>query len=422
MRQGRQGNLPLFFFARHPGLRHKIAGSGGGGAAHGEQGLRHLTIGSRLAAVAVRSTLPGLFSLFLSTSLAMADNATQCKAGIGSDGKLHSGADAGKVAEACLAAAGNGDAQAYYRAGLVLEQGIGGHKDTVKAEDWYRKAAGKGEVEAQLALGRLAEAQKKPDIALGWYSRAALKNSKAGQDALQRLRLASPKAMWDAALYTIEIDPSLGSDSDFKKWGSGIVIAPDMVLTNEHVVASCTQMAVAPGLPARVLATDADKDLAVIKTTIPLGAPVAFASDKTLPADMPLYTGGYPEVDKDTDAALFVMTTGQISPRKIDPETGRDYWMLTNQIHPGNSGGPLFDDSGRVVGVIAAERPITGIVKKTAAKDGREGMAVRAEWARAFLDKNGIAYTTADKGPVANAAADMERHAAAATVLVECFE
>lgn len=380
-----------------------------------------MTIRSRLAISSLFTLSIALASL-TATPAAAADNASQCTAGLGNDGKLHSGADAGKVGDACLAAANSGDAQTYYRAGLVLEQGIGRPKDTAKAENWYRKAAGKGQVDAQLALGRLAEADGEADKALGWYSRAALKSSKDALAALQRLRKAEPEAMWNAALYTIEIDPSLGTDSDFKKWGSGILIGPDLVLTNEHVVESCTQMAVAPGLPARVLATDADKDLAVIKTTVQLGASVPFAPGNTVPGDMQLYTGGFPEVDKDTDEARFTMTTGRLSDRKADAETARSFWLLTNQIHPGNSGGPLFDDSGRVVGIIAAERPITGIVKKTAAKGGHEGMAVRGDQARAFLDLHKIAYTTAETGPVTNAAADMENHAAAATVLVECFK
>ena len=378
-----------------------------------------MTIRSRLA-ISSFFTLSIALAYLSTTPANAADNASQCAAGLGNDGKLHSGADAGKVGDACLAAANGGDAQTYYRAGLVLEQGIGRPKDAAKAENWYRKAAGKGQVDAQLALGRIAEADGKPDKALGWYSRAALKNNKTALAALHRLRVEKPKAMWEAAEFTIEIDPSLGTDSQFAKSGSGIIIGPDLVLTNEHVVAGCTQMAVAPGLPARVLASDATKDLAVIKTTIPLGEPVPFAPGNTLPTEMSLYTGGYPGIG--SDAPTFVMTTGHLSTRKINSDDARDYWLLSNQINPGNSGGPLFDDSGRVVGVVAAELPVTGIVKKTAPKGGHEGMAVRSEWARAFLDKHKIAYITAETGPVTNAAASMETHAAAATVLVECFE
>ncbi|WP_374314160.1 trypsin-like peptidase domain-containing protein [Dongia sp.] len=350
---------------------------------------------------------------------ATADSASQCTASLAPDGKLHSGADAAKTADACLAAASGGSVQVYYLAGLVLEQGIGKPKDVAKAEDWYRKAANKGEVKAQLAMGRLAEARGKNDVAMGWYSRAALKNSRPAQEALLRLRTDDPYAMWDAAEFAIAIDDSLGRESDMMKSGSGIIIGEGVVLTNEHVVSGCSQMAVAPGLPARVLATDAEKDLAVIKTPIPLGAPVPLSAENTLAAEMDLYTGGYPGIGN--AEPNFAMTTGRLSTRKIDSDDAANYWLLSNQINPGNSGGPLMDESGRVVGVVSAELPVTGIVKKSAPKKAKEGMAVRSEIVRSFLEKHSITYKIAAKGPVADAAADMKHHAAAVTVLVECF-
>ncbi|WP_374384648.1 tetratricopeptide repeat-containing serine protease family protein [Dongia sp.] len=354
----------------------------------------------------------------LSAGAALADNATQCMSSLSLDGQLHSGADAAKVADACLAAAGNSP-QTSYLAGIVLEKGIGKPKDAGKAEDWYRKAANKGQVQAQMAMGRLAEGKHKNDQALAWYSRAALKDFAPGREALLRLRVEDPYAMWDAAEFAIAIDDSLGRDADFTKSGSGIVIGDNLVVTNEHVVAGCKKMAVSPGLPARVLASDAARDLAVIKTSIPLGTPVAIASGNEIAPEMALYTGGYPGLGDDDPT--FVMTDGRLADRKLKGDDVLNYWLLTNQIHSGNSGGPLLDSSGLVVGVVAAELPVTGIVKKDAPKNARNGMAIRAEILRGFLDEHDIAYGRADKGPVADAAAGMKRHAAAITVLVECF-
>ncbi len=235
-----------------------------------------------------------------------------------------------------------------------------------------------------------------------------------------RLRIADPHAVWKAALTAIVIDPSLGSDEEFSKSGSGIIIAEAIVLTNEHVVAGCKQVAVAPGIPARVLAADADKDLAVIKAAIPLGAPVPISNGNTLGEDADLFTGGFPGIGlNDPD---FAMTSGRLSSRKLSGDDIKNYWLLTNQINPGNSGGPLMDETGLVVGVVSAELPVTGIVKKNAPKNARDGMAIRAETVRGFLDDHKIAFESAEKGPLANAAADMRHHAAAASVLVECFE
>ena len=351
-------------------------------------------------------------------SVAMADSASQCAASLGLDGKLHSGADAVQVADACLASAGN-NPQASYLAGVVLENGIGKPKDAGKAEDWYRKAANKGQVQAQMAMGRIAEGKHKNDQALAWYSRAALKDYKPAQAALLRLRTDDPYAMWDAAEFAIAIDDSLGRDADFTKSGSGILIGDDLVVTNEHVVAGCKKMAVSPGLPARVLASDAARDLAVIKTAIPLGASVPVAAGSDIAPEMDLYTGGYPGLGDDDPT--FVMTDGRLAERKLKGDDSLNYWLLTNQIHPGNSGGPLLDKSGLVVGVVAAELPVTGIVKKDAPKNARNGMAIRAETLRSFLDEHRVAYDRAERGPVTDAAAGMKRHAAAVTVLVECF-
>jgi S1-C subfamily serine protease len=348
-----------------------------------------------------------------------ADVGAQCTSSLSSDGKLQKGADPAKVAEACLAAAAGGNAGAFYLAGLVLEQGIGVPKDAARAENWYRKAAGKGEIPAMLALGRLAEADGKNAQALGWYSRAALKHSRPAQEAMVRLRIADPYAMWGAADFARDIDPALGKEGRLRKMGSGIVIGEDVVLTNEHVVSGCDLAVVSPGLPARVLASDAAQDLAVIKTGIALGEPVPLSGSDDLSTEKDLYTGGYPGIG--AAAPDFVMTVGRLAARKISAKDGQDFWLLTNQVHPGNSGGPLMDGSGLVVGVISAELPVTGIVKKDASKDARNGLAIRAAIVRDFLDHHGIAYRTAGAGPVGNASADMKRHAAAATVLVECF-
>ncbi len=122
-------------------------------------------------------TILAAFLIFVSPPVAAparADEAAQCSAGLGADGKLHSGADPVKVANACISAAGSGSPQAAYLAGLALEQGIGVSKNPTKAADWYRKAARKGHADAQFALGRMEEAKQKNDQALAWYAQAAL--------------------------------------------------------------------------------------------------------------------------------------------------------------------------------------------------------------------------------------------------------
>lgn len=347
---------------------------------------------------------------------ARADAEGQCTKSLGLDGKLHSGADAGKVAEACLAAAANGEPQALYLAGLVMEQGIGRPKNASQAEDWYRKAAKKGQAQAQFALGRLAEAKQEDDAALSWYGQAAQRHDKTALQAYLRLKAKDPEALMGAALHTLDNDPSLAA-LELSGLGSGIVIGPKLVLTNNHVITGCDKVAVAPGLPARVQIADAKADLALLQLGLQVGNSAVFAQQDEIAADQEVYTAGFPGPD-DT-LPNFKMTTGKLSGRSMG-ELEDKHWRLTNSIASGNSGGPLMDASGRVLGVVVAHIPVTGIVKKTAPKGLHDGIAIRLGVVQKFLAANKVTVSAVAQGPV-KTAADRRDYAAAISVLVECF-
>jgi S1-C subfamily serine protease len=369
----------------------------------------------RLRSFLILAALP---LLLLTVRPGQANDNDSCRAAFTSDDRLRGNADPGLAAKACLAAAEtSNDPKLQFMAGLVWEQGIGGKQDSVKAADWYRRAAEKGQPKAQLAMGRLAELRDDFGAALAWYGAAALKKNQSAQAAFLRLRIARPAAMWEAAEQAILIDDSLGDLADLAGSGSGIVLSDTIVLTNEHVVEHCDRMAVAPGLPAKVLAKDAERDLAVLQTTIPVGSAATLALAAEIGLEDTLFTGGYPGIGKADPT--FMTTEGRRSARNIGKE-GEEFWLLKNQIGPGNSGGPLLDSSGLVRGVVFASLPVTGIVKKSAPKGGHEGMAIRLDTVKSFLDQHKIAYTTGSVGPVAYAGG-ITKHIAGITVLVECF-
>lgn len=368
-----------------------------------------------------RSTivLLGIVTLLAAASgTAGADMGSQCTASLGTDGKLHSGADAGKVADACLTAAAGGDVQALYFAGLVLEQGIGKPKNKSQAEDWYRKAAKKGQPQAQFALGRLAEARNDDDEALSWYGQAAQRHHGDALKAYLRLKTEDPEALMDSAIHAIGIDPSLGSLDDLAGLGSGIVIGEKLVLTNNHVISGCAKVAIAPGLPVRVKFADSEADLAVLQTDFPVGDIAVFAQNDEIKEGAEVYTAGFP--GPGDSMPNFKMTTGQLANRGLG-ELDDENWRLTNAVAPGNSGGALMDASGRVLGVVVAHIPVTGIVKKDAPVGQQDGIAIRLGVVQRFLGHNKVAFAQVAEGPV-KTAADMRPHAAAISVLVECFD
>lgn len=140
--------------------------------------------------------------------------------------------------------------------------------------------------------------------------------------------------------------------------GSGVVIRPDgLMLTNDHVIEGKRSHAVRLGdgstFRAKLLGTDPVGDLAVLKlelpegTTVPsleLGDSEALAvGDDTLAVGNPFGLGVLDQ------APTF--TAGIISALHHTQGTYTECIVTDTEVNPGNSGGPLIDMAGRVVGI-----------------------------------------------------------------------
>lgn len=141
--------------------------------------------------------------------------------------------------------------------------------------------------------------------------------------------------------------------------GTGFVVAPNRVLTNAHVVAGVSMPVVATpsqgSLPARVVYFDPVKDLAILAVDGLNVAPLPAGS--TLRDNSQAAFAGYPLGGPLQVRPATVMASG---PMLIPDITGKqksalDIYQLAGNVQSGNSGGPLLDTSGRVVGVIFAK-------------------------------------------------------------------
>jgi S1-C subfamily serine protease len=141
--------------------------------------------------------------------------------------------------------------------------------------------------------------------------------------------------------------------------GSGWVAAPGLVVTNAHVVAGETDTTVTPAgsdssLDATAVHFDPTNDLALLRVGGMDDAPLSFA-----PAVRSGTTGavlGYPENGPLTVTPARVGATGPVITQDSygrGPVT-RQLTALRGEVRSGNSGGPLVDGDGRVMGTVFA--------------------------------------------------------------------
>ncbi|TVT51664.1 MarP family serine protease [Amycolatopsis rhizosphaerae] len=138
--------------------------------------------------------------------------------------------------------------------------------------------------------------------------------------------------------------------------GSGFVVAPQRVVTNAHVVAGTDQTAVETSqgrLPARVVYFDPEVDIAVLAVPRLQAPPLAIAETPGRAGDSAIVLG-YP-LDGPytaTPARIRNQITLQ-GPDIYDSRTvRRDVFTVRAQVRSGNSGGPLVNPDGQVVGVV----------------------------------------------------------------------
>jgi S1-C subfamily serine protease len=191
-------------------------------------------------------------------------------------------------------------------------------------------------------------------------------NIPAGSDIESGILKAVYDKVHPSVVYIVNLaaiqDPQAPDATVPESQGSGFVWDADgHIVTNDHVVrgAKAIQVTFADGveLPAEIVGTDPDSDIAVIKV------------DPTLIKLLPVEPGDIEEVEVGQRAIAIgnpfglegTMTSGIISAvgRSIPAITGFNIPLAIQTdaaINPGNSGGPLLNDRGQVIGVNAQIR------------------------------------------------------------------
>jgi S1-C subfamily serine protease len=197
--------------------------------------------------------------------------------------------------------------------------------------------------------------------------------------------------------------------------GTGFTVSNDgFVLTNRHVVEKCGGITIHDRGPAIVRELDETNDLALLKLQ---GSTVAATFRSTSPdLGEAVYALGFPYSGVLGPGVNF--TGGLISSLSGIGNDSR-YLQFTAPIQPGNSGGPLVDANGLIVGVVSARLADIEILKASGSLPQNVNFAIRSDLAEGFLRANGVAPAVAEpKSPLSTSA--IASNAQAYTVQVVC--
>jgi len=342
-------------------------------------------------------------------------------------------------------AAMQGHDDAQHKLGIMYDSGHGVVKDGQQATAWYRRAADQGHADAQYDLGvSYAKGEGVPrndSMAYFWFLLASVKGDQdavKNRDLMERVLSPDQRAAAQASARNWQPktaaqsgnvpggssadsggsnrDPSrpASATAQADSTGSGFRVARGAIVTNHHVIDGCSRLHV-NGTAAQVRGSDARSDLALLGVDLP--GPSASLRAQRAAVGEPVAVAGYPLRGL---LSGFNMTTGTLSSLSgLGGDTR--YLQITAPVQPGNSGGPMLDSAGNLMGVVVSKLDAIRLAKITGDMAQNVNFAINVNVLRSFLDANSVDYDSASSNKPIPPTAIAEK-ARGFTVLVECWK
>jgi S1-C subfamily serine protease len=170
--------------------------------------------------------------------------------------------------------------------------------------------------------------------------------------------VAIPEIVTKSVASTVRID-GIAESCSAAMVGTGFIVSPERIITNAHVVAGVKEPVITlfnsqTQLGGRVIAIDRKKDIAIIFVPGLTGEKLTFIGPVT-PNEIG-FVVGYPNGGNLRTMPVSVTSEFESIGTDIDGngETRREVIVFGGDVKPGNSGGPLLNDQGQVLGVVFA--------------------------------------------------------------------
>jgi S1-C subfamily serine protease len=282
-----------------------------------------------------------------------------------------------EAAKWCRLAAEQGNAAAQNNLGVMYTAGVGVLKDEVEALAWFNVSAVTGqesaiknreELERKLGpqLARAAQ-QRGKELLKGIAARNAARESERGAE--RQVDLAA------------EFLPPRPRSS-----GTGAIVSrAGHVLTAAHIVTGSARIEVVTAIDtttAEVVRIDEANDLAVLKIAGSAIDALPVAASRGVRLGQNVATIGFPNVG--IQGFSPKVTRGEISSLNGIADDPRG-WQISVPVQPGNSGGPLLDEFGNLIGVVHAKLSVKA-AQATGDLPQNVSYAVKSAYALALLD------------------------------------
>jgi S1-C subfamily serine protease len=173
-----------------------------------------------------------------------------------------------------------------------------------------------------------------------------------------------------------------------RHYGTGFFVSADgHVITNFHVTAGCQRIETRDGAQLETVGKNRQLDLALLRVDGAVRKPAVS------------FRGGEPVIGEQVVAFGFPLTgllssSGNVTTGVVSAGSGlRDNpvnFQISAPVQPGNSGGPLFDQYGNVIGIVVSKLDAAKVSGLTGDIPQNVNFAIKVDGAIKFLQQNGV--------------------------------